>query len=76
MAFQLDAVKCRLRATCLVGGAVRAAIDAIALAFQRIAGDSAGNTADRCANTPAGTAVDATGCPRDSDRDGVLDLLF
>ena len=28
---------------------------------------------DRCPNTPAGTAVNASGCPRDSDSDGVLD---
>jgi outer membrane protein OmpA-like peptidoglycan-associated protein len=29
---------------------------------------------DRCPNTPAGTPVDATGCPKDSDGDGVTDL--
>jgi OOP family OmpA-OmpF porin len=29
---------------------------------------------DRCPDTPAGQVVDATGCPRDSDRDGVPDL--
>jgi OOP family OmpA-OmpF porin len=30
---------------------------------------------DRCADTPAGVAVDAAGCPRDSDSDGVADDL-
>lgn len=38
-------------------------------------GDGVPDTADRCANTPAGTRVDAAGCPvpQDSDRDGVPD---
>ncbi len=28
-----------------------------------------------CPNTPAGTPVDASGCPQDSDKDGVIDSL-
>lgn len=38
-------------------------------------GDGVPDTADRCANTPAGTRVDAAGCPvpQDADRDGVTD---
>ena len=31
--------------------------------------------ADKCADTPAGVAVDATGCPPDADADGVGDYL-
>lgn len=31
------------------------------------------DSADRCANTPAGVNVDATGCPIDADGDGVTD---
>ncbi len=31
------------------------------------------DASDRCPNTPAGTAVDAAGCPKDTDGDGVLD---
>jgi outer membrane protein OmpA-like peptidoglycan-associated protein len=31
------------------------------------------DASDRCPNTPAGTAVDAAGCPKDGDGDGVLD---
>lgn len=30
---------------------------------------------DQCPGTPAGVAVDSTGCPLDSDRDGVADYL-
>ena len=41
----------------------------------RIDRDAAGygvaDASDKCPNTPAGTGVDATGCPSDSDRDGV-----
>ena len=29
------------------------------------------NALDKCPNTPAGTPVDATGCPQDDDKDGV-----
>lgn len=36
-------------------------------------GDGVPDKNDKCANTPAGVAVDATGCPLDSDRDGVAD---
>lgn len=36
-------------------------------------GDGVADTSDACPGTPAGTAVDARGCPRDSDGDGVLD---
>ena len=36
-------------------------------------GDGVADKNDKCANTPAGVAVDATGCPLDSDRDGVAD---
>ncbi|MFZ2949808.1 MAG: OmpA family protein [Desulfuromonadaceae bacterium] len=30
---------------------------------------------DKCPNTPAGVAVDGSGCPADSDKDGVADYL-
>ncbi len=36
-------------------------------------GDGVADDVDACPQTPAGTAVDVTGCPRDSDRDGVID---
>ncbi|MBA2626651.1 MAG: thrombospondin type 3 repeat-containing protein, partial [Gemmatimonadales bacterium] len=38
--------------------------------------DGVPNSADRCAGTPAGSSVDASGCPRraDSDNDGVIDI--
>ena len=36
-------------------------------------GDGVADKNDKCAATPAGVAVDATGCPLDSDRDGVAD---
>ena len=36
-------------------------------------GDGVVDANDKCPNTPAGTAVDASGCPKDSDGDGVLD---
>jgi outer membrane protein OmpA-like peptidoglycan-associated protein len=36
-------------------------------------GDGVGDDTDRCPETPAGTRVDASGCPLDSDRDGVPD---
>jgi len=35
--------------------------------------DGVSDRNDRCPNTPAGTAVTATGCPVDSDGDGVSD---
>lgn len=35
--------------------------------------DGVPNSADKCPNTPAGTKVNADGCPLDSDGDGVLD---
>ena len=35
--------------------------------------DGVKNIEDLCANTPAGAAVDASGCPLDSDKDGVPD---
>lgn len=38
-------------------------------------GDGVADTADRCANTPAGVQVDADGCPLDTDKDGVADYL-
>lgn len=36
-------------------------------------GDGVLDGADACANTPAGTKVDARGCEIDTDRDGVVD---
>ena len=36
-------------------------------------GDGVADADDKCPNTPAGTRVDATGCPLDSDGDGVSD---
>lgn len=36
-------------------------------------GDGVLDSADACANTPAGTRVDSRGCELDSDRDGVVD---
>jgi OOP family OmpA-OmpF porin len=38
-------------------------------------GDGVKDKKDKCANTPKGVAVDATGCPLDADKDGVLDYL-
>ncbi|HIO92528.1 MAG TPA: hypothetical protein EYG68_06755, partial [Leucothrix mucor] len=35
--------------------------------------DSVVNPSDKCPNTPAGTQVDAQGCPADTDGDGVTD---
>lgn len=37
--------------------------------------DGVSDKKDKCANTPAGVAVDATGCPLDRDGDGVADYL-
>ena len=36
-------------------------------------GDGVPDSRDACPDTPAGTTVDARGCPRDSDSDGVID---
>jgi outer membrane protein OmpA-like peptidoglycan-associated protein len=36
-------------------------------------GDGVEDSKDLCPNTPAGVAVDATGCPLDADKDGVPD---
>lgn len=36
-------------------------------------GDGVTDASDKCPNTPAGVAVDATGCPLDKDGDGVPD---
>jgi OmpA-OmpF porin, OOP family len=36
-------------------------------------GDGVSDRKDKCPNTPAGVAVDATGCPLDGDADGVPD---
>ena len=36
-------------------------------------GDGVPDQADRCADTPRGSTVDARGCPLDSDHDGVAD---
>lgn len=36
-------------------------------------GDGVADSFDRCPGTPAGVAVDETGCERDSDNDGVAD---
>lgn len=36
-------------------------------------GDGVPDSADKCPDTPAGTQVNAEGCPLDSDGDGVLD---
>ncbi|MDH3612020.1 MAG: OmpA family protein [Gammaproteobacteria bacterium] len=36
-------------------------------------GDGVRDSRDACPDTPAGTTVDARGCPRDSDGDGVID---
>ena len=38
-------------------------------------GDGVADNQDKCPNTPAGTKVDATGCPLDTDGDGVPDYL-
>jgi OOP family OmpA-OmpF porin len=37
--------------------------------------DGVVDDADKCSDTPAGVAVDATGCPPDADADGVGDYL-
>ena len=37
--------------------------------------DGVADADDKCPNTPAGTRVDASGCPLDSDGDGVSDNL-
>ncbi|WP_373000533.1 OmpA family protein [Marinobacter sp.] len=36
-------------------------------------GDGVPDSRDQCPGTPAGTAVDSTGCEPDADRDGVVD---
>lgn len=36
-------------------------------------GDGVADAQDSCPNTPAGVAVDASGCPLDTDKDGVPD---
>jgi hypothetical protein len=38
-------------------------------------GDGVKDWSDHCPHTPAGTAVDANGCPLDSDGDGVPDYM-
>ena len=38
-------------------------------------GDGVEDSVDRCASTPAGASVDASGCALDSDNDGVADYL-
>ncbi|RZK25199.1 MAG: OmpA family protein, partial [Hymenobacter sp.] len=38
-------------------------------------GDGVADADDKCPNTPAGTKVDASGCPLDADGDGVADYL-
>lgn len=38
-------------------------------------GDGVPDDRDQCPNTPAGVAVDASGCPLDSDGDGVPDYM-
>ena len=38
-------------------------------------GDGVADADDKCPNTPAGTKVDASGCPLDADGDGVPDYL-
>lgn len=37
--------------------------------------DGVNDRMDKCPNTPAGVAVDKTGCPLDRDKDGVADYL-
>ena len=37
--------------------------------------DGVSDRKDKCPNTPAGVAVDETGCPLDSDGDGVADYI-
>ena len=37
--------------------------------------DGVADNKDKCPNTPAGVAVDATGCPIDTDGDGVADYI-
>ncbi len=37
--------------------------------------DGVSDKKDKCASTPAGVAVDASGCPVDGDKDGVADYL-
>jgi opacity protein-like surface antigen len=63
------AARLELRHTLLLSGGVT-------LAFGSDAdddGDGVTNMRDRCADTPAGAAVDARGCPYDADGDAVLD---
>lgn len=38
-------------------------------------GDGVPDSRDQCPNTPAGVAVDASGCPLDADGDGVPDYM-
>ena len=38
-------------------------------------GDGVKDKNDKCASTPPGVAVDGTGCPVDTDKDGVADYL-
>lgn len=47
--------------------------DFLALEMADDDGDGVPNIEDLCANTPSGAAVDASGCPLDSDNDGVPD---
>lgn len=37
-------------------------------------GDGVSDKKDKCPDTPAGTAVDASGCPLDRDGDGIADI--
>ena len=38
-------------------------------------GDGVADKDDKCPGTPAGVAVDATGCPLDRDKDGIADYM-
>lgn len=53
------------------GGSEEAAVAAAPLDTDA---DGVADTEDQCADTPAGTAVDAKGCPLDADGDGVADM--
>lgn len=54
-------------------GAAAAAVAAVAVTPEDSDGDGVPDSEDQCLETPAGVAVDATGCPLDSDGDGISD---
>jgi OOP family OmpA-OmpF porin len=56
------------------GGKTKAAPVAVAAPLDSDR-DGVTDSLDRCPDTPAGVAVDTTGCPLDTDKDGVADYL-